>query len=132
MYFFTSLCLKYLTAPLWIYLLFVLHMCVCLSPPPDAPTTPPPSTTPPLHPIPSDPTALLGTHVSDSTVTGNRGTVPHASQKLPHYVPVYSHFPLPFTTPSFCCFSLRCVTASSISIPVSCRQGKETELIPNT
>uniref|UniRef100_A0A3B4XXP6 Cell adhesion molecule 2a n=1 Tax=Seriola lalandi dorsalis TaxID=1841481 RepID=A0A3B4XXP6_SERLL len=39
-----------------------------------APTTLPPSTTPPLHPIPPDPTALLGTHASDPTVTGNRGT----------------------------------------------------------
>ncbi|TKS82944.1 Cell adhesion molecule 2 [Collichthys lucidus] len=38
----------------------------------DAPTNLPPSTTPPLHPIPPDSTALLGTHASDPTVTGNR------------------------------------------------------------
>ncbi|XP_006800117.1 cell adhesion molecule 2a isoform X1 [Neolamprologus brichardi] len=38
----------------------------------DAPTTLPPPTTPPLHPIPPDPTALLGSHASDPTVTGNR------------------------------------------------------------
>ncbi|XP_010766712.1 cell adhesion molecule 2-like [Notothenia coriiceps] len=36
----------------------------------DVPTTLPPSTTLPLHPIPPDPTAQLGTH--DPTVTGNR------------------------------------------------------------
>ncbi|KAJ4930221.1 hypothetical protein JOQ06_019227 [Pogonophryne albipinna] len=36
----------------------------------DVPTTLPPSTTLPLHPIPADPTAQLGTH--DPTVTGNR------------------------------------------------------------
>lgn len=60
-------------------LLFVVSffcvVYVCLSPPPDAPTTPPPSTTHPPHPIPPDPTALLGTHASDHTVTGNRGKV---------------------------------------------------------
>ncbi|TNN51157.1 Cell adhesion molecule 2 [Liparis tanakae] len=41
----------------------------------DIPTTPPPSTAPPLHPIPPDPTALLGAHASDPTVTGNRDHV---------------------------------------------------------
>ncbi|XP_061754567.1 cell adhesion molecule 2a isoform X2 [Nerophis ophidion] len=37
-----------------------------------APTTLPPSTTPPFHVIPPDSTALVGTHASDPTVTGNR------------------------------------------------------------
>ncbi|XP_061904671.1 cell adhesion molecule 2a isoform X4 [Entelurus aequoreus] len=39
----------------------------------EAPTTLPPSTTPPFHAIPPDSTALVGTHASDPTVTGNRG-----------------------------------------------------------
>lgn len=67
-------------------LFFDLQLCVCLCvcPLPDDPTTLPPSTTPPSHPIPPDPTALLGSHVSDPTVTGSRGTVPpHASPHSP-------------------------------------------------
>lgn len=50
---------------------FLVYMC-----PSDVPTTLPPSTTPPLHPIPADPTALLGTRTSDPALAGNRGTVP--------------------------------------------------------
>lgn len=80
-------------------LLFFLHICVCLSPPPDVLTTPPPSTTPPLHPTPADPSALLGTHASDPTVADNRGTVPpHTTlsacyRKLPFLAsrPITSH-----------------------------------------
>lgn len=85
--------LKYVTSHIFccfccIVVVF-LYICVCLSPPPDAPTTPP------LHPIPPDPTALLGTHASDPTVTGNRGTVPpHASPKPLQHATVYSHFSL--------------------------------------
>lgn len=65
---------------LYFFLCVRIYVCVRLSPPPDAPTTPPPSTTTPLHPIPPDPTALLDTHASDPTVTGNRGTVPNPTR----------------------------------------------------
>ncbi|XP_068572002.1 cell adhesion molecule 2a isoform X3 [Cebidichthys violaceus] len=51
----------------------------------DVPTTLPPSTTPPLHSIPPDPTALLGSHASDPTVTGNRAiSLPQASVFMLH------------------------------------------------
>lgn len=95
--------LKYLTAPcefIFVVVVLFLCICVCLSPPPDTPTTLPPSTTPPLHPIPPDPTAQLGTHASDPTVTGNRGTVPrHSAPQPPQHATVYSHFPLTFHCP---------------------------------
>lgn len=60
---------------------FLVYMC-----PSDAPTTLLPSTTSPLHPIPADPTALLGIHTSNPVLAGgNRGTVPSdtSPQALP-------------------------------------------------
>lgn len=72
---------------------FLVYMC-----PSDAPTTLPPSTTPPLHPIPADPTALLGTRASDPALAGNRGTVPPDTS--PQALPLRPlSFPLRFLLP---------------------------------
>lgn len=67
---------------------FLVYMC-----PSDVPTTLPPSTTPPLHPIPADPTALLGTRASDPALPGNGGTVPADTSPA-------GPFPPSFTFPS--------------------------------
>lgn len=75
---------------------FLVYIC-----PSDAPTTLPPSTTPPLHPIPADPTALLGTRASDPALAGNRGTVPPDTS--PQALPLHPlRFPL-----CFCSSALR-------------------------